>query len=69
MQILLFRANGVVLHAQFIADLVEQFGRLSAWGIFQAIWGVMNKLISIKSNEIQIILQIRHLNNAYHANV
>ena len=45
MQILRFSANRIVLDAQFIADLIEQCARLSAWGIFQDIWGVMNKLI------------------------
>ena len=58
MQILLFRADSIVLHAQFIADLVEQFGRLSAWGIFQAIWGVMNKLISIKAMKYKLFYRL-----------
>ena len=58
MQILLFSANRIMLHAQFIADLIKQCVRLSAWGIFQAIWGVMNKLISIKAMKYKLFYRL-----------
>ena len=47
-----------VLNAQIIADLIKQCVRLSAWGIFQAIWGAMNKLISIKAMKYELFYRL-----------
>ena len=47
-----------MLHAQIIADLIKQCVRLSAWGIFQAIWGAMNKLISIKAMKYELFYRL-----------
>ena len=46
------------LNAQIIVDLIKQCVRLSAWGIFQDIWGVMNKLISIKAMEYELFYRL-----------
>ena len=48
----------LALNAQIIADLIKQCVRLSAWGIFQAIWGVMNKLISIKAMKYELFFRL-----------
>ena len=47
-----------MLHAQVIVDLIEQCVWLSAWGIFQTIWGVMKKLISIKAVKYKLFYRL-----------
>ena len=61
MQILLFRANRIMLHAQFIADLVEQFGRLNVWGFFDSIWGVTHKLTLLITMKYKLFYRFIHL--------
>ena len=51
-------AKPTALNAQIIADLIKQCVRLSAWGIFQPIWGVMNKLISIKAMKYKLFYRL-----------
>ena len=58
MQILLVSVDGIMLNAQIIADLIKQCVRLSAWGIFQDLSGVMNKLISIKAMKYKLFYRL-----------
>ena len=50
--------RAAALNAQMIANLIKQCVRLSAWSIFQAIWGVMNKLISIKAMKYKLFYRL-----------
>ena len=64
MQILLFSANRIVLHAQFITNLIEQFKWLYDRGISLAKWGCY-KLININvSKYLKIVSQTMRLDNA-----
>ena len=51
-----------MLNVQIIADLIKQCVPLIAWGIFQAIWGAMNKLISIKAVKYKLFYRLDTLN-------
>ena len=54
----LHSAKPTALNAQIIADLIKQCVRLSAWDIFQTIWRVMNKLISIKAMKYELFYRL-----------